>query len=131
MKDAMTIKACPKSKRNCVSTVNTSTYHQMEPISFLCEPSAAMNHLRNALHSMEHVEIAEQSENRLHAVFKSKILKFKDDAEFFLDQREKKIHFRSASRIGYYDFGVNRNRMEEIRDRFGRETCRIEKTDIR
>ncbi|MCM3594538.1 DUF1499 domain-containing protein [Metabacillus idriensis] len=131
MKDTMYIKACSKSKKNCVSTVNTSSYHQMEPISFICDASAAMNHLRNALHSMEHAEIAEQSENRLHAVFRSKVLKFKDDVEFFLEPREKKIHFRSASRIGYYDFGVNRKRMEEIRDRFGRETRRIEKTDIR
>lgn len=131
MMDTMNIKACSKSKKNCVSTVNTSSYHQIEPISYFCDAGAAMNHLRNALHSMENAEIAEQSNNRLHAVFKSKVLKFKDDVEFFLDPGEKKIHFRSASRIGYYDFGVNRKRMEEIRDRFGRETRRIEKTDIR
>ncbi|MGM0919941.1 MAG: DUF1499 domain-containing protein [Bacillota bacterium] len=131
MKKTMNIKACSKSKKNCVSTVNTSSYHQIEPISFICDASAAMNHLRNALHSMEHVEIAEQSGNRLHAVFTSKVFKFKDDVEFHLEPREKKFHFRSASRTGYYDFGINRKRMEEIRDRFGKETRRIEKTDIR
>jgi uncharacterized protein (DUF1499 family) len=131
MKKTMNIKACSKSKKNCVSTINTSSYHQIEPISFICDASVAMNHLRNALHSMEHVEIAEQSGNRLHAVFTSKVFKFKDDVEFHLEPREKKFHFRSASRTGYYDFGINRKRMEEIRDRFGKETRRIEKTDIR
>jgi uncharacterized protein (DUF1499 family) len=28
---------------------------------------------------------------------------------------------RSASRTGYYDFGANRRRVEEIRARFARE----------
>ncbi|HCV45728.1 MAG TPA: DUF1499 domain-containing protein, partial [Deltaproteobacteria bacterium] len=28
------------------------------------------------------------------------------------------IHLRSASRWGYTDFGANRKRVEEIRDRF-------------
>ncbi|MFY0759275.1 DUF1499 domain-containing protein [Metabacillus dongyingensis] len=32
-------------------------------------------------------------------------MKFKDDVEFHLESREKKIHFRSASRTGYCDFG--------------------------
>jgi len=38
--------------------------------------------------------------------------------EFFLDDATQTIHFRSASRLGYSDLGVNRKRMEEIRRRF-------------
>jgi uncharacterized protein (DUF1499 family) len=38
-----------------------------------------------------------------------------DDVEFWFDAAAKTIHFRSASRSGYYDFGVNRKRMEELR----------------
>jgi uncharacterized protein (DUF1499 family) len=38
------------------------------------------------------------------------MLVFDDDARL--------IHFRSASRTGYYDFGVNRNRMKEISQRY-------------
>ena len=34
------------------------------------------------------------------------------------DDNAKTIHFRSASRIGYSDLGVNRRRMEEIRKAF-------------
>ncbi|USK36220.1 DUF1499 domain-containing protein [Bacillus sp. F19] len=41
------------------------------------------------------------------------------------------MHFRSASRTGYYDFGVNRKRMEGIRERFTKETRRLRKADIR
>jgi uncharacterized protein (DUF1499 family) len=38
-----------------------------------------------------------------------------DDVEFVFDDESKTIHFRSASRIGYGDYGVNRDRMEAIR----------------
>jgi uncharacterized protein (DUF1499 family) len=38
-----------------------------------------------------------------------------DDVEFVFEDETKTIHFRSASKTGYSDFGVNRNRMEEIR----------------
>jgi uncharacterized protein (DUF1499 family) len=35
--------------------------------------------------------------------------------EFLFDDEAKTIHFRSGSRTGYGDLGVNRKRMEEIR----------------
>jgi uncharacterized protein (DUF1499 family) len=35
--------------------------------------------------------------------------------EFVFDEGSKTIHFRSASRVGYGDLGVNRRRMENIR----------------
>jgi uncharacterized protein (DUF1499 family) len=37
--------------------------------------------------------------------------------EFLLDDEAKTVHFRSASRTGHGDFGVNRRRMEDIRSR--------------
>jgi len=37
-----------------------------------------------------------------------------DDVEFHLDEATQTAHFRSASRIGYSDLGVNRKRMEEF-----------------
>ncbi|HJT19346.1 MAG TPA: DUF1499 domain-containing protein [Nitrospira sp.] len=43
------------------------------------------------------------------------MFRFVDDVEFLFEEDTKTVHFRSASRIGYGDFGVNRRRMEEIR----------------
>ena len=51
-------------------------------------------------------------EGYVKAVFTSRIFRFKDDVEFLFDDREKILNFNS--RIGYYDFGVNRNRRENI-----------------
>jgi uncharacterized protein (DUF1499 family) len=118
MKTAAKLKACSKTKKNCVSTANSSGYHAMVPIHFACEAAEAMNHLKNILHTMKNAEIAEQRKDYLHAVFTSNMLKFKDDVEFFIAAGDQQIHFRSSSRIGYYDFGVNRKRMDEIRERF-------------
>jgi uncharacterized protein (DUF1499 family) len=55
----------------------------------------------------------------IYAEFRSRLLSFVDDVEFYLDDSAKLIHFRSASRLGRGDLGVNRQRMEEIRQRFG------------
>lgn len=52
--------------------------------------------------------------NYIHAVFKTGGMKFKDDAEFYFDERNKLIHFRSASRVGYSDIGLNRKRYNKI-----------------
>ena len=49
----------------------------------------------------------------IHIEFTSKIFRFVDDVEFYFDEPGV-IHFRSASRVGYSDMGVNKNRMEEI-----------------
>jgi len=50
--------------------------------------------------------------------FRTRIFRFVDDAQFVFDDKAKTIHFRSASRIGSSDMGVNRRRMEEIRKAF-------------
>ncbi len=57
-------------------------------------------------------------EDYLHVEFTSLIFRFKDDTEFYLSIEDAKIHFRSASRLGYSDLGANRKRMETIRLRF-------------
>ena len=45
-------------------------------------------------------------------------MRFVDDVEFRHDSAGQVIHVRSASRLGRRDFGVNRERIEAIRDRF-------------
>jgi uncharacterized protein (DUF1499 family) len=45
----------------------------------------------------------------------TRLMRFVDDAEFYLDEKAGVIHVRSASRLGSSDFGVNRARIESIR----------------
>jgi hypothetical protein len=59
----------------------------------------------------------DQTDDYLHVEFKSKLMGFVDDVEFYFPDSAV-IHMRSASRVGYSDFGVNRRRLEKIRKRF-------------
>ena len=51
----------------------------------------------------------------LHFECRSAIFRFVDDLEFLLDAERNVIHCRSASRLGYSDLSVNRQRVEQIR----------------
>jgi len=54
----------------------------------------------------------------LRATFQSRSFGFVDDVEFLFDEQSGRIDFRSASRVGYSDFGANLRRMEAIHHRF-------------
>jgi hypothetical protein len=54
----------------------------------------------------------------VHAKFTSRFFRFVDDVEFCIDDDLRIIHVRSSSRVGYFDFGVNRRRVERIRAKF-------------
>jgi len=62
----------------------------------------------------------EQTGDYLRVEFRSFLFRFCDDVEFYYDRRSGLVHFRSASRVGHSDLGVNRRRMEQIREQFQR-----------
>lgn len=63
-------------------------------------------------------QIVEEKPGYLHAVFTSLIFRFRDDVEILVDDSAKVLQIRSASRVGHSDLGVNRKRVERLRDRF-------------
>lgn len=71
--------------------------------------------MKAAIITLPRTALIEEEEAYLHYEFTSRLLRFVDDVEFVFDDESKTIHFRSASRIGYGDHGVNRDRMEQIR----------------
>jgi uncharacterized protein (DUF1499 family) len=54
-------------------------------------------------------------ERYLHAECRSRIFGFVDDLEFLLQPEARVIAFRAAARSGYYNFGVNRARIDALR----------------
>jgi uncharacterized protein (DUF1499 family) len=53
-----------------------------------------------------------EKDNYIAATFISSTFGFVDDFEIRIDPNEGVLHFRSASRVGYGDGGVNRKRVE-------------------
>jgi uncharacterized protein (DUF1499 family) len=111
------LKPCPASP-NCVSSQSPGERHGMEAIPYATTMNEARGRLRKIIQGMERSTIVTEREDYLHVEFRSAIFRFVDDVEFYLDDSRKLIHFRSASRTGNYDFGVNRRRMETIRKLF-------------
>lgn len=108
-------KACPSSP-NCISTqaADDDSQHKMSPMTYTGTMEAAKTKLLKIINDMERTVITEKAGNYIHSEFMSKTMKFVDDVEFYFDDANKAIHFRSASRKGHSDLGVNRKRMEAI-----------------
>lgn len=107
---------CP-NKPNCVSTLATDA-HAIAPIRYRSSQQDAMKHLLAVLRALPRTRIVQSGAESLRAEFRTRFFGFVDDAQFVIDAGTKTIHFRSASRVGHSDLGVNRRRMEAIRKAF-------------
>ncbi len=103
---------CPDSP-NCVSSAATDPGHSIVPFKLDRSPGAAKEELKQAVARLPRSKLITETDNYLRFEFRSLIFRFEDDVEFHLD--EGTIQVRSASRVGYWDLGVNRRRVEAIR----------------
>jgi uncharacterized protein (DUF1499 family) len=108
---------CPASP-NCISTQAKDATHAIAPILYSDDRKSAQKRLLKIIHSLPGARVVTEKDDYLHVQFTSSLLRFVDDVEFYFAVEEGKIHFRSASRIGHSDLGVNRKRVEAIRSRF-------------
>ncbi|MEN9576192.1 MAG: hypothetical protein RL514_4047 [Verrucomicrobiota bacterium] len=105
---------CPDSP-NCVSSTATDPRHAIAGFALEHSLGAAKEELKGAVAKLPRAKLISETDNYLHFEFRSLIFRFVDDVEFHLVDATKTIHVRSASRVGYSDFGVNRRRVEAIR----------------
>ena len=105
---------CPETP-NCVSSQATDEAHRMEPLRCTDAPGMAWARLVRLLSGMSRTHVADAGVDYMHVEFSSAIFRFVDDVEFWMDEENQVIHFRSASRVGRGDLGANRARMEQIR----------------
>lgn len=112
---------CPDSP-NCVCTQATDPEHKIEPIRFEGDPQSAFRRIQSSITMMPRIQVVSADFPYLHAEAHTPLMNFIDDVEFVVDQATSMIHFRSASRLGHSDLGVNRGRMEQFRLIFARST---------
>ena len=108
---------CPNSP-NCVSTQSDDPRHQIAPLPYTMSADNAKAQLLDIIRSMPRTTIITDAPTYIHAEFRTTGIGYVDDVEFYLDEASKVIHFRSSARLPYYDWEVNRDRMEEIRAAF-------------
>ena len=106
--------SCPDSP-NCVSS-DAQGARAIAPLRIRGAAQAAWQALEKRLKTAEGVKIAASQPGYLRAEFTTRLLRFTDDVEFELRPEQGVIAVRSASRVGYYDFGANRSRVEKLRE---------------
>lgn len=107
---------CP-GPGNCVCSEHPDQDAVIAPLAYHGEPEDAWQTVRDAvLETGGH--IVDLTDLYLHATYTSRLFRFVDDLELRLDRQTGVIHVRSASRVGRSDFGVNRKRVERLRQAF-------------
>ena len=115
---------CP-SAPHCVASQAADADHHVDPLRYAGTREEAQRRLVKALQAQTRVRVVTDEPGYVRAEAKSAILRFVDDLEFVLPPAAPGgtgvIELRSSSRIGYYDFGANRKRIENLRAAFAQQ----------
>ena len=107
------------SKPNNVSTQAQDPAKQVKPLSFKSDATSTMTAIKASIDSYGGAKVIEETGDYLYVIFTTEKMKFNDDVEFWLDATNQEVHFRSASRAGYSDLGLNRKRYNELANIYG------------
>ena len=91
---------------------------RIDPLPLQGSAPEAMARLRSLASALPGARVEEARADYLRLSYTTRWLRFVDDAEFWADPATGVIHVRSASRLGQRDFGVNRARIEALRERW-------------
>lgn len=107
--------ACP-DKPNCVSSRARGTKQAVAPMCLKEGSVGGWALIREVVSGLPRCTIVKVTDRYLHATCKSRLFGFTDDLEMCLDPVTGIVDIRSAARSGYSDFGVNRKRVEGLRN---------------
>ena len=103
----------PLSDRpNGISTMAERDPQKMDPVRW--DQGDPMPEVEQIMNSLPRTRLIESGPGYLRYEVRSLIFRFIDDVEIYHDSEQDLVHFRSASRVGYSDLGVNRNRLERL-----------------
>lgn len=99
---------------NAVSSQTKDEKKKVEPFPFKGNLKATKDAVKRMLLTYGNIEIRTKEINYIHAVSTTPLMRYHDDLEFYFDEKAGLVHFRSASRIGYSDMGLNRERYNRL-----------------
>lgn len=108
------LSACPQWPR-CVNSDSDSPDKKIPPLKITGDTDTAWHIAQKAVTNMPRTKVVTTRQNYIHVEVISPWHFYTDDLELLLHASEKIIAVRSSGRIGYYDFDVNRDRVEALR----------------
>lgn len=114
-------------KPNCVCTFEERASHSIDPLSSIDgAEQAVLRIIQDVIEAMPDAKLVDMRQDYLHFEFRSRMFRFVDDVEILWNRQTGTVHFRSASRSGHSDLGVNRKRVERIKRSLQAELRKLE-----
>lgn len=108
------LSTCPQWPR-CVNSDSDNPDKTIPPLKIVGDTETAWQAAQKTVANMARTKIVTKRQDYIHAEVVSPWHFYTDDLELMLRKPEKTIAVRSSGRIGYYDFHVNRDRVEALR----------------
>ncbi|MEK6266735.1 MAG: DUF1499 domain-containing protein [Clostridium sp.] len=104
------------NKPNAVSSQTNEKDKRVEALKFKGNLENSKNEIYKAIENYGNAKTVRNEKNYLYVIFTTGKMKYHDDVEFYFDESEKLIQFRSSSRVGYSDLGLNRERYNKLKE---------------
>lgn len=110
-------KPCPTTP-NCVSSQaeKSDAEHYIAPFIYHGSRKDTQLDIESYFLNQGNAQIVASELGYVHIEVASSWFGYIDDVEFYLPEADSVIHIRSASRVGYSDLDVNRQRIEKLKD---------------
>ncbi|AAS97055.1 DUF1499 domain-containing protein [Nitratidesulfovibrio vulgaris] len=115
---------CPSSPK-CVSSIAGCAPEGRTVPAFVGDvPGVIPEALTDAVLQLPGCTIETRTPARVHALCRSRVFGFIDDLDLAAEQDSTLVHVRSSARLGWWDFGVNRARVERLHALYGQRVQR-------
>jgi len=102
------------NKKNAVSTETLFQDKLIPALKLKSSSQASKDAMKKALSAYGDIEIIEEKKDYIYAVATTGKMKYHDDIEIYFDELNNRVQYRSASRAGYGDMGLNLERYNKI-----------------
>jgi len=103
----------PKSP-NAVSSQSDNPDYHVEPFPLKENLELTNAAIIDTINTYDNAEIISNEPNYIHDIFTTSKMRFHDDVEFYYNESAGVVEYRSASRVGYSDMGLNRERYNRL-----------------
>jgi uncharacterized protein (DUF1499 family) len=94
----------------------------IDPLTYVGSPELAQSVLEITLEQLPRTVVVQSEDGYIRAESRSPTMRFVDDMEFLFEPGGSRIiHVRAAARLGQSDLGMNRARVEELRELFDQQ----------
>lgn len=105
---------CPKAPHCVTSRPGSAARDHIDALQVGDDREDAHRRLLAVLAADPAWEILSDDGRYVHTEFTTGLMRYRDDVEFLI-RADGRIDVRSSARIGWYDWGTNRNRIEALR----------------